>query len=545
MIPVQREAPQARGMIGGWWGRLAPPLLLLLVSGVIPPGVLPPGPKSLVAQEVHLPVDEFTLDNGMHFLLLPRPGAPTVSFVVHVPVGSVNEALGHTGIAHFLEHLLFKGTTTIGTRNLEAELQLFEQMDAAHDSLVQARGRLPEPDDERLSQLEARIRALEDSARVHVVGGEFDEILSRAGARGLNATTNYEATEYFVELPSNRAQLWFVMEADRMRNPVFREFYAERDVIAEERRSRIDTSPGGRLWEAHMAAAFQVHPYGVAPIGHMSDIQNLSRREVAGYYRRYYGPNNTIVAMVGDFDADSARVWARDYFGPMERGNPPPPVLAREPEQRGERRVELRWDAEPQLLLGWKIPSTYHPDAPALSVLSSLLVAGQDARLHRRLIREERLATSVTASTTPAGRYPGLFTIQVTPRSPHTPEEVEAVIYEELDRLRHEPPSADELERVRRRLEAAGVRRLTSSLNLAFQLSRSHALWGDWRRTFESQDRMRAVEARDVTGVIERYFTPESRTVGILRRDADADDSNGRALSGHPESAPPEEGHRP
>ena len=475
--------------------------------------------EGLVAQEVDLDVQEFTLDNGMHFLLLPRPGAPTVSFVVHVPVGSVNESLGNTGIAHFLEHLLFKGTTTIGTRNLEAEKPLFQRMDAVHDTLILARGRLPEPDAEEVARLESRIQALEDRARLLVVGGEFDDILSRAGARSLNATTSYEATEYFVELPSNRAQLWFVLEADRMRNPVFREFYAERDVIAEERRSRIDTSPGGRLWEAHMGAAFRVHPYGVAPIGHMSDILSLSRQQVEEYYQRYYGPNNTIVTMVGDFDPDSARVWARDYFGPMEPGDPPPPVLAREPEQEGERRVEVRHDAEPQLLVGWKVPSTYHPDAPTLSMLTNLLVAGRDSRLYRRLIREDRIATSVTASVNPGGRYPGLFTIQVVPRAPHSPEEVEAAIYQELERLlTEEPPTEDELERVRRRLEAASVRRLTSNLNLAFQLARSHATWGDWATTFQSQQRIGEVEGEDVLRVLKTYFTEEQRTVGILRR---------------------------
>jgi len=479
-------------------------------------------PQSIGAQEVGLEVQEHTLDNGMHFLLLPREGAPTVSFVVHVPVGSVNEALGTTGIAHFLEHLLFKGTTTIGTRDLEAERELFQKMDAVHDSLVLARGRLPVPDSARISTLESRLSALEDSARAYVVSGEFDDILSRAGARGLNASLSYEATRYFVELPANRAELWFAMEADRMRNPVFREFYAERDVIAEERRSRLETSPGGLLQEAFMGAAFRVHPYGVSPIGHMADILTLSRREVEAYYERYYGPNNTIVAMVGAFDPDSARVWAEAYFGPMERGDPAPPVLATEPEQRGERRVEVRHDAEPQIMVGWKVPSRYHADAPGLGVLANLLAAGRDARLYRRLVREDRIAASVSAGPNPSGRYPGLFTIQAVPRAPHTPEEVEAAIYEELDRLRTEPPTEDEMERVRRRLEAARVRRLTSDLGLAFQIAESHAVWGSWERTFETQTLMQEVSSGDVLRILDSYLTPDRRTVGILRREAPA-----------------------
>jgi predicted Zn-dependent peptidase len=500
--------------------RGAAPTFLLLIVGLLPP-------SEAHAQDVELQVLEHTLENGMRFLLLPREGSPTVSFVVHVPVGSVNESLGTTGIAHFLEHLLFKGSTTIGTRDLEGERRLFERMDAAHDSLLRARARLPEPDSAQVARLEDRIRELENRARFYVVGGEFDEILSRAGARGLNATTSYEATQYFVELPANRMELWFVLEADRMRNPVFREFFTERNVIAEERRARIENSPGGRLWEEHMAAAFRMHPYGVAPIGHMSDILAISRQDVEDYYRRYYGPDNTIVAIVGSFEPDSARVWADAYFGPLQPGGPPAPILAREPEQRGERRVEVVHDSEPQLIVGWKVPSSYHPDAPVLSVLSNLLAAGRDSRLYRRLVREDRLATSVTAGPTPAGRYPGLFTIQATPRAPHTPEEVEAAVYEELERLRREAPAEEELERVRTRLDAAQVRRLISNLGLAFQLAESEAFWGDWRETFRRHERMGDVQPEDIVRVVERYFVEEGRTVATLRRTGIAAEEDG------------------
>lgn len=493
-------------------------LVLATLLAVFAPELSAQEPPEGRGPAAELPVTRLTLDNGMRFLLLPREGPPTVSFVVHVPVGSVNEALGTTGIAHFLEHLLFKGSTTVGTRNVDAERELFARMDAAHDTLLRVRGGLPEADTVEAARLEARIRALEDSARAYVVPGEFDEILSREGARGLNATTSYEATEYYVELPANRAELWFVLEADRMRNPVFREFYAERNVIAEERRARIENSPAGLLWETFMATAFQVHPYGVAPIGHMSDILSLSRREVDAYYRRYYGPDNTIVAVVGDFDPDSARVWARDYFGPLEPGEPPPPVLSREPDQRGERRVRVMHDAEPQLMMGWKVSSGHHPDRPALSMLTNVLVGGRDSRLYRRLVRDDRLATSVTASVSPSGRYPGLFTLSVQPRAPHTPAEVEAAVYEELDRLHRDPPTSDELTRVRRRLEAARVRRLTSNLGLAFQIVGSEAFWGDWRETFHSQERLQAVEAEDVLRVLDEYFHPRGLTVGTLER---------------------------
>jgi predicted Zn-dependent peptidase len=338
-----------------------------------------------------LPVREVVLANGMRVLILPRAGAPTVAFVVQYGVGSVNESLGNTGIAHLLEHLLFKGTTTVGTQDHAAERPLFLRMDAAHDTLLQARGR-PAPDSATVARLQARIRALEDSARAFVVSNDLDRILTRQGARGLNATTSTESTIYYVQLPANRAELWFALEADRMRNPVFREFYAERDVVLEERRMRVEDSPGGRLYEAHLAAAYRMHPYGVPVIGWMSDIESLSRAQVEAYYRRFYSPSNAVVAIVGSVDPDQVEGWAHRYLGSVPAGERPPPVLAREPPQRGERRVEVEADAEPLLRIGWHVPELTHADAPALSVLAALLTGGRTTRLYRSIVLEARAA---------------------------------------------------------------------------------------------------------------------------------------------------------
>ncbi|HET9948388.1 MAG TPA: pitrilysin family protein [Longimicrobiales bacterium] len=462
-----------------------------------------------------LPVREITLDNGMRFLVLRREGPPTVAFVVQFGVGGVNEHLGTTGIAHLLEHLLFKGTTTIGTRDVGAERALFARMDAAHDTLLHALGA---GDSARADSLAARIDALEDSARAYVIPNELDRIFTEAGARGLNATTSSESTTYFVELPSNRTELWFLLESDRMQNAVFREFYTERRVVAEERRMRIENVPAARLYEVHMGAAFQVHPYGVPVVGYMSDIETLGRREVADYYRRFYGPRNAVVAIVGDVDPDQIERWAREYFGPIPGGEEPPPVLIREPEQLGERRVVVEQDAEPRLRIGWRVPSSLHEDAPALAMLASLLTGGRTSRLHQRLVIQDRLATGVFASLGPGSRFPQLFQIDVVTRSPHTPAEVEPVVYEEIARLANEGPSAGELERVRNQIRAGDVRRVRSNLGLAFQLADSESLHGDWRETFRASALIEGVTAEDVRRVAAQYLTPTRRTVGILRR---------------------------
>jgi predicted Zn-dependent peptidase len=466
----------------------------------------------------HLPVVEHTLGNGMRFVILPRPGAPTVSFVVQFEVGGVNESLGFTGTAHLLEHMLFKGTTTVGSSEVDRERELFARMDAAQDSIHAERAAGTKNDPHRVERLEQRIAELEDSARTLVVSNEFDRILSRNGARGLNATTSYESTSYFVELPANRARLWFVLEADRMRNPVFREFYTERDVVMEERRTRVETSPGGLLYEAHMGAAFQMHPYGVPVIGYLSDLESLTRRRVEEYYRRYYGPNNAVVAIVGAVDPDSMVTWAEAYFAGVPPGDEPPALLAREPEQRGERRVVVEYDAEPQVRIGWHVVSTLHPDMPALSMLAYLLTGGRTSRLYRRLVLDDRVATSVSASTAPGARYPQLFVIDAFPRSPHTTQELEAATYEELERLKREAPAESELEKVRNQLEASRIRRLQSNLGLAFQLAGSVALWDDWRETFRLTRRLQGVRPPDIQRVAREYLTRSNRTVATLIR---------------------------
>ncbi|MGD2045781.1 MAG: pitrilysin family protein [Gemmatimonadota bacterium] len=476
------------------------------------------GSGPLGAQEApgeRLPVHEVTLDNGMTLLVLPRPGAPTVSFVVRYGVGSVHEHLGTTGIAHLLEHLLFKGTTTIGTRDVDAERVLFARMDAVHDTLLRARA---DQEEERMAELKARIDALEDSARTYVIPNELDRILTEAGARGLNATTTTEATTYFVELPANRVELWFALEADRMSNPVFREFYSERDVVTEERRTRIDTNPAGLLYEEHLAAAFTMHPYGVPVAGYMSDLETLSRRDVERYYHRFYGPNNAVVAIVGDVDADEVQGLARRYFGGIPRGEDPPPVLAVEPEQHGERRIEVQWDAEPRLRIGWKVPAALDDDGPAIAVLAAVLTGGRTSRLHRRLVIDDRLVSGIYASTGPGSLFPQLFQIDAVPLGGVSVERIESTIYEEITRLAETGPEPQELERVRNQVAAGNIRRMTSNLGLAFQIADSEALLGDWHETFRTSERVDAVTAEDVRRVAAEYLVERGRTVAILRR---------------------------
>ncbi|MFW6206281.1 MAG: M16 family metallopeptidase, partial [Gemmatimonadota bacterium] len=403
----------------------------------------------------------------------------------------------------------------VGIEALKAvERVLFAAMEAVQDTLL--RGRPGGLRDVTRLRLQRQIESLENRAREYVISNHFDRILTENGARDMNATTGYEATTYYVRLPSNRAQLWFVLEADRMLNPVFREFYTERDVVAEERSTRIDANPGGRLMEAFYAEAYREHPYGTPVIGLSEDISTHTRAEVAEYHRRYYRPTNAVAVIVGDIDPDRILDWARSYFGPIPSGEEPPRVDAEEPPQTAPRRVEVPFDAEPELVVGWRVPSAYHEDAPALSVMTQLLAGGSTGRLHRRLVLGEGLATSVTASVGPGFRGPRLFTITAQPLAGTSTDELEAAIYDELDRLVREPPTPVELTRVRNGLEAGEIRRLADNLGLAFQLAESVIYHGDWRATFRATDRLTRVSADDVVRIAREYLVPENRTVAVL-----------------------------
>ena len=489
----------------------------ICVFRLLPPPLAAQTPPPSSTPGERLPVVRHVLDNDMTFLILPRRQAPTVSLVVHYPVGSVNEHLGNTGIAHVLEHMLFKGSREIGTSDHALEAPLLAAADATRDSLLAELAR-PHPDTARVRHLSGTTASLEDQAEAHATPNEYDRILSAAGARGLNATTSHEATRYFVELPANRLELWFVLESDRMRNPVFRGLGTELDVVGEERRMRLETSPGGVLETALLATAFHVHPYGVPVIGHASDLEHLTRRQLADYFRDYYGARNAVVAVVGDVDPDRVVRWADEYFGPVPAGRPMPPVLAHEPEQAGERRITVEFDAEPRLMIAWRAVSGLHEDAPALSMLAALLTAGRTTRLYRRLIAQDRSAIHVAAYLGPGFAHPGLFMVTAVPKHPSTSLQLELAIYQEIDKIKETLPDSADLARINNQIRAGDFRRLSSNLQLGMQLAESEASFGDWRETFRLSRRLQDVTPEDVQRVAVEYLNPSSRTVAAMVR---------------------------
>ncbi len=276
---------------------------------------------------------EFTLENGLRFLVLERHTAPVVSFHTYADVGSANEVKGITGMAHLFEHMAFKGSQTIGTLDYQAEAKALVQLDEAFLALKKERQRTGEIDGQRLSELRKRFEEAQKEASKYLIPDEFEEALTRAGAGGLNASTYYDATQYMVSLPSNKVELWMVLESERFLNPVLREFYKERDVVMEERRLRTESRPIGRLIEEFLAVAFKAHPYGEPVVGHMSDLETMTRQEAELFFEKYYSPGNLTIAIVGDVNPTEVRELAQTYFGRIPARPKPGPVETVEPPQ--------------------------------------------------------------------------------------------------------------------------------------------------------------------------------------------------------------------
>ena len=493
----------------------SPLALALLLLAFAPPARAQTSERS---PGERLPVVTHVLPNGMTFLFLRKEGAPTVSFVTQFRAGAVDEWTGISGMAHLFEHMLFKGTPTLGTRDYAAEQRIFPRVDAVADSFTAEFRKGEEADTVKLAGLRDRLKQLEDSARQYVVSNELDRILTENGAVRLNASTFNDGTNYYFSLPANRAELWFVLESDRIRNPVLREFYSERDVVMEERRMRVETQPGGLLREEFLEAAFRAHPYGRPVVGLPSDVQTLSRPAAQDYFRRFYGPNNAVVAVVGDIDTTQMKHWADQYFAGIPAGEPHRPVVTQEPAQHGERRIEVEYDANPMVMIGYHVPDASHPDAAALAVVSSILTGGRTSRLVQRLVVRDQVAASINSGTLPGARYPRLFAFSGMPIAPHTTQEIEKAVYDELDSLRAAPPSDYEMQRVRNQAEAGEYGRLDNAFFIAYQLAASEALWRDWARTFRDDDAIRRVTPQDVQRVVRKYFTKSNRTVATLVR---------------------------
>lgn len=469
-------------------------------------------------------VIEHRLSNGLTVLMVERHQTPVVSINITFAVGGANEQVGETGLAHLYEHMAFKGTRTIGTKDYAQEKPILEELARVGTQLEQRQrdtanksGGPTAEERAAIDALQKTFKELQTHASQYVVENEMAMLYERHGGVGLNASTGKDVTRYMISLPANRLPLWAAIESDRMANPVLREFYKERGVVMEERRLENNDSPNGLLFETFTSAAFRAHQYGIPTIGWGSDLVSLTPAETEAFFKTYYGPNRATIALVGDINPKDVIDLIESTFGQIPAVPVPPPLVTREPEQLGERRVEVEFHAEPTMVIGYHKPALGDPDDGVFDVIAAVLTHGRTSRLHTTLVQEKQLAASVHSDANyPGVRAPNLFILTANPLVPHTVTEVETAIYEELERLKREPVSPKELEKVINNLDAALVRALRSNSGLASQLAFYQTVAGDWRYILKGRDKMAAVTAADIQRVAAQYFTKTNRTVGAL-----------------------------
>ncbi len=459
-------------------------------------------------------VTEFKLENEMKFIVLENHEAPVISFVTYANVGGVDEPEGKTGVAHFLEHLAFKGTKKIGTTDYQAEAQVLNELDQLFAQIQAAK---QAGDTTKLKQLQEKFAATEAIANKYVKQNEYGEIVDTAGGVGLNAATSADYTSYFYSFPANKLELWMSLESERFLQPVFREFYKEKQVILEERKLRTDNSAIGKTLEAFLNTAFTTHPYKHPVIGYEEDISNLTREDVANFFATYYAPNNLTVAIAGDVEPETVRELAEIYFGRYKAQAPPSPVTAVEPTQTETRMVTVNFPSEPWYLEGYHIPALDHPDYPIYEVISELLSSGRTSRLYQSLIEKQQVAlTAQGFSGFPGDKYPNLMLFYAL-STPGTDLDTLAIaLRAEIDLLKTELVTLEELERVKTQLKASLVRTLDSNMGMARVLAEYDAKTGSWRNVFDELETIEAVTAEDIQRVASTTFTAENRTIGKL-----------------------------
>jgi len=477
------------------------------------------------AQQVD--VIEHELDNGLQILMVQRPGDPSVAagWVAHV--GSVNERPGITGIAHLFEHMMFKGTTTIGTKDYKIDREIMAKKDSLRVLMraeeakmreMQRRGlvddiRSPDAWTERYRELEKQINDLIEAQRDIIIKDELSRIYSNAGATGLNAFTSYDLTFYIITVPSNRIELFFWLESDRLYNPVFREFYAERDVVREERRLRTESTPTGKYDETFESMFYTSHPYSWPVIGWPSDVENITREQANEFYDMYYGANNLTFVFVGDLDPDNIIQLSGKYLARLPRSpRPIPEVITEEITPVAEKRMVAYAETNPTVRIRYHSVPHNHRDSYALDVLSGIL-SGRTGRLYRDLVLGKDIATEVSAYQN-GMKYAGYFQINGVAKGDYAPEDVEREIYKHIETLRTELVSDRELQRVKNQNIANSYRRLSSNFFLMIQLGIYESM-DSWDYLNIQPERIQEVTAEDIRRVVNMYFDDEVRTVAI------------------------------
>jgi len=455
------------------------------------------------------------LKNGITLVMLNRGYAPILSFDVAFKVGAVDESYSSIGMAHMLEHMLFKGTDKIGTTDFKKEKVILDKIEAVGETIDKIK--IKNPKNMLLPKLAAQLKKLQKEHRKYVVNAPYDMIYTSNGAVGFNASTSNDKTGYYVSLPSSKLELWAKLESERLRNPILREFYLERNNVFQERLMRTDSSGKGMLFEKFLATAFIAHPYRHPVIGWSSCIKTFSIKDLRKFYRKHYIPSKTVITIVGKQDPEKTYKIIAKYFEAIPKKRSFETTKIIEPKQIGEKRISINFKSSPYMIIGWHKPTYPSKDDYVMDVISMILANGKNSRLYKRLVYKEKLASSVGSwNGVPAARYNNLFTIFIEPRSNRYIPKIEKIVYEEIERLLKDV-SKSEIQRILNNVESGLVFGLGSNKGLAHTLSYYQTIFGDWHYLSNYLKEIKNVNVKDIRSAIKKYLVKTNRTVAILK----------------------------
>jgi predicted Zn-dependent peptidase len=487
------------------------------------------------AADLKLDVQEHTLSNGMKILMIPKPGVPRVVCHIYFKAGSINERPGITGLAHIHEHMMFKGTRMMGVKDFRADSAIDQKIDALMNQVYREKHWKADGGDKaKLAQWQKEYDELVKTEKQYVIKDDLWNLYMKNGGTGLNASTGNESTGYYVTLPSNKVELQMLLESDRMLNAYFREFYSEKDVIMEERRLS-ENRPGYLFGEQVDAAFYAASPYHWDVIGWMDDLRKVTKADLTEFHNKYYVPNNAVAIYVGDFEPARIIAMAEKYFGRVPRGPDVEPIRTYEPAQNCEKRMFGEGPAPTSLRMMFHTPPEGDPEAAALSILADVLGTGgggmgggrpggfrgggrDTGRLSKVLVREKQLAVNVSASSRPQW-YVGVFQFNAMPRLDKKvqPEDLEKEIWSEIEKIKKEGVTPEEIQRAKNRSEAMFIRGLASTMGLAGRVGRAELHRG-WRSILTDLESLKAVTNDDIKRVAGKYFVKNNSLTAVYRR---------------------------
>jgi len=496
-----------------------------------------------VAQNID--AKEYRLANGMQVLMVERHETPTIRAAIIARVGSVNETTGITGISHLFEHMMFKGTETIGTKDIERDRDIMAQLDSlkvmmrAEQRIMREqlrRGEIedmsaPEAKTARYRELEAVFDSLIVEQRRLIIKDQLDELYSKHGGFFLNAMTSDDMTAYFVRLPKNKIELFMWLESDRFKKPIFREFYSERDVVREERRLGVESTPTGLIEEDFRAMFWKSSSYHWDVIGWASDVENITREQANAYYDTYYAPNNLTMILVGDLEPKKMFDLVEKYFERIPRGKKEPPaVVTLEENQHGEKRLIAEAETSPKAEIWYHTVAWKHPDSYPLEVLAGIM-SGKTGRLYKKLVEEKGIAKSsaggrrrmfgggdvAVSADQDSKKYAGAFQMTAEGISGVRAEQLEEAMYEVIEDLKNNPVTEEELQKVKNQLRVQKIRfmDIMSGIGILFYLGQNAAM-GDWTEANNNPNMCDLVTAADIQRVTNKYFEGDQRNVLVI-----------------------------